>query len=138
MGKKLTQASSNKAKIVIYVIIRTALVLLICLAGVRGIHGLKEWFSSLRGILIFCVLFMLSLVWSLYPLIHLRDFLIFYENGICINGKKYFFTEIGKVGFCDYQTGIITHQMMQTDLRNFDVTYVERPKRAYNEAYFNQ
>lgn len=137
MGEKLAQASSNKTKIAICTLVRICLVIVICFAGVRGLSGLKLWFSSLKGMIIFCVLFVIGLVWGLYPLIHLRDLLIFYENGICINKRKYFFSEIGTIGFCDYQTGILTHQMMQTDLRNFDVTYLSRPKRAYNQAYLN-
>lgn len=137
MGEKLAQAFPNKTKIAICIVVRTCLVIVICLAGVRGINGIKEWFSSLKGIVIFCVLFAIGIFWGFYPLIHLRDLLIFYENGICVNKRNYLFSQIGKIRFCDYQTGILTHQMMQTDLRNFDVTYLARPKRAYNQAYLN-
>ncbi len=137
MGKELTQANINKAKIFIYVLCRVLIVVIICLAGVRGISGLKEWFSSFEGAIKFILLFTIGLIWGGYPLIHLRDSLVFYENGIAVNGKEYLFSTIGSITFYDYHYGIMTQQFMNTDLRNFNVTYIERPKKAYNEAYLN-
>ena len=137
MGKELTNANINKEKIVIYVLCRVLIVVIICLAGVRGISGLKEWFSTLEGAIKFILLFTIGLIWGLYPLIHLRDSLVFWENGIAVNGKEYLFETIGSITFCDYNYGIMSQQFMKTDLRNFNVTYIKRPKKAYNEAYLN-
>ena len=138
MGKMLTQASINKTKIFLYVLCRVIIVLIICLAGVRGFNGLKEWFSSFAGIMKFSILFIIGMAIGLYPLIHLKDSLKFYENGIAVNGNEYLFSEIGDITFGDYRSGIMTQQLMKTNLRNFNVTYINKPKKAYNQAYFNQ
>lgn len=138
MGRMLTQANLNKTKIFLYVLCRVIIVIIICLAGVRGFNGLKEWFSSFAGIMKFSILFIIGMAIGLYPLIHLRDSLAFYENGISVNGREYLFSDIGDITFCDYRSGIMTQQLMKTNLRNFNVTYIEKPKKAYNDAYLNQ
>lgn len=138
LGVRLTEAVPDKKKIIFYTVCRTAVAIVICLAGSGGIYGMGKWFTSLSGILIFTVLWAVFLAIGLFPLVHFRDSLVFYENGICYHGRNYLFSQLGSVSFRDFQSGLMTHNMMDTDLRNFDVTYLERPKRQYNRAYMNK
>lgn len=138
LGERLTEAVPNKLKIFLHTACRTALAVVISLAGSGGIHGIGEWFTNLRGIFIFFFLWIVFLAIGLYPLKHLKDSLVFYEYGICYHGINYLFSELGSVRFRDFQSGLMVHNMMDTDLRTFDVTFLERPKRQYNRAYMNQ
>lgn len=138
LGKELAEAFPDKTKIILSMICRTTLVLVICLAGVKGFSGLIEWFRTLRGIVIFFVIFIPSLLWGLFPLTHLKDKLKFYENGVVVNSYVYLLSELGTITFHDYSSGLKTEQYMKTQLRNFNVTYIKRPKKAYNQAYMNQ
>lgn len=137
LGQKLSEAGADKTKITIHTICRIIIVLLVCFAGVRGFSGLKLWFSSLKGILIFMTIFIPSLIWALYPLVHLQDRLKFYENGLSLNGHIYFHKEIGTISFYDYSYGIKNEQYMKGKFHIFNVTYIVRPKKAYNDAYLN-
>lgn len=138
LGRKLEQAYPDKKKIVLHTVCRTAAAIVICLAGSGGIRGMGKWFTSPGKILFFLVLWGIFLIIGLFPLKHLNDTLVFYENGICYNGISYSFSRIGTVRFRDYQSGLMVHSRMDTDLRTFDVTFLERPKRQYNKAYMNQ
>ena len=137
LGKKLTEAQADKKKIVLHVSMRTLLVLIITLAGVKGINGLIEWFSSWKTILMFFLLFIPSLLWGLFPLTHLKDKLKFYELGMSINGHIYLYQDIGMLTFYDYTYGIKTEQYIKSNVKNFNVTYIYRPKRYYNKDYLN-
>lgn len=138
LGTRLEQAYPDKMKIALHTVCRTALAIVISLAGSGGIHGIEQWFDSAGGIVIFLCLWAVFLAIGLFPLVHLRDSLVFYENGICYHGRNYLFSQLGPVRFRDSKSGIITHCMMDTDLRTFDVTFLERPKRQFNKAYLNQ
>lgn len=138
LGAKLTEAVPNKLKIALHAVCRTVIAVVICLAGSGGIRGMGKWFTGPGSILFFLGLWAVFLAIGLYPLVHLKDSLVFYENGICYHGTNYLFSQIGSVGFRDYHSGLMVHTMMDTDLRTFDVTFLERPKRQYNKAYLNQ
>lgn len=138
LGKALAEAFPDKTKIILYTLGRILIILVICLAGVRGLSGLKEWFHTIRGVIIFFVIFVPSLLWGLFPLLHLKDKLTFYENGVVVNSCPYLLSELGPITFQDYSSGLKTEQYMKTELRNFNVTYIKRPKKAYNKAYMNQ
>lgn len=138
LGSKLTEAVPNKGKIALHAVCRTAIAVVISLAGAGGIHGIGKWFKSPGGILLFVGLWAVFLAIGLWPLKHLKDSLGFYENGICYHGINYLFSQLGSIRFRDYHSGLMTHVMMDSDLRTFDVTFLERPKRQYNKAYLNQ
>ena len=95
-------------------------------------------FADIKGIVTLLVLWAIILAIGLFPLKHLKDSLIFYENGICYHGINYLHSQLGPIRFRDSHYGIIVHNMMDTDLRTFDVTYLKRPKYYYNQAYMNQ
>lgn len=73
---------------------------------------------------------------GLFPLIHAGDYLAFYQNGIVYKKKRYLWSELGKVGWRDFTHGGLFHSvMMDTSKKVFNVTYLEHPKKHYNEAY---
>lgn len=137
LGRSLAEAEADKKKIILHAGIRILLVIVIALAGVKGIDGLREWFSSWKSILMFLLIFIPSLLWGAYPLTHLKDKLRFYERGMSFNGRMYLYEDIGTLTFCDYTYGIKTEQYMKSNARSFNVTYIYRPKRAYNKAYLH-
>lgn len=138
LGAQLTQAVPDKPKIILHTVCRTAIIVFAAFAGSGGIHGIGKWFNNLKGIVIFFVLWAIFLAIGLFPLIHLKDSLIFYENGICCHGMNYLHSQLGSIRFRDVQSSGIVHNMMDTDLRTFDVTFIKRPKYYYNQAYMNQ
>lgn len=138
LGIRLDEAVPDKKKIALHTVCRTAIAIVICLAGSGGLKGAGKWFDSAGSIIFFFALWAVFLVIGLFPLVHLKDSLVFYENGICYHGIKYLFSQLGSVRFRDFHSGFITHNMMDTDLRSFDVTYLDRPKRHFNKAYMNQ
>lgn len=138
LGAKLAEALPDKGKILLHTACRTALAIIISLAGSGGIRGMGKWFASFRGIAIFSVLWIAFLAVGLYPLVHFKDSLEFYENGISYKGRRYLLSQLGAISFRDYSYGLKTSCMMDTDARVFDVTFLERPKRAFNKAYMNR
>lgn len=138
LGAQLTQTTADKPKIILHTVCRTAVVIVLCLAGSGGIHGIGNWFHNLKGIVMFFFLWAVFLAIGLFPLVHLKDSLVFYENGICYHGINYLHSQLGPIRFRDFRSGLTEHRMMDTDLRTFDVTYLKRPKYYYNHAYLNQ
>lgn len=140
LGAQLTQAPLDKSKIILHTVCRTAIAVFLCIACPGGIQGIGSMFADIKGIIILLILWAITLAIGLFPLIHLKDSLVFYENGICYHGVNYLHTQLGPIRFRDFRGGIniIVHTMMDTDLRTFDVTYLKRPKYYYNQAYMHQ
>lgn len=134
LGAPLTQAEPDKPKIILHTVCRTAIAIFVSLAGSGGIHGMGKWFADIKGIIIFLFLWTVFLAIGLFPLKHLKDSLVFYENGICYCGLCYLYSRLGSIQFRDVRSHIIVHNMMDTDVRTFDVTYLKRPKYFYNQA----
>lgn len=138
LGMKLTEARADKPKIFLWTAIRTTVAILLSLAGTISNGGFAWWFASLRGIMILTVLWMIFLAFGLFPLVHLRQYLIFYQYGFCYCGRNYLFSQTGSVRFRDIHMGLMTHCRMQTEIRSFDVTWIKQAVKQYNRAYFNQ
>lgn len=134
LGAPLTQTEPDKPKIILHTVCRTAIAIFVCLAGSGGTHGMEKWFADVKGIIIFFFLWTVFLAIGLFPLIHLKDSLVFYENGICYRGICYLYSQLGSIRFRDLRSHIIVHNIMDTDLRTFDVTYLKRPKYYYHQA----
>lgn len=137
LGTKLAEALPDKGKILLHTVCRTAIAVVISLAGSGGIGGMGKWFTSLRGIVIFSILWIIFLAIGLYPLVHFKDSLEFYENGISYKGRRYLLSQLGSIRFRDFQYGLKTRCMMDTGVRTFDVTFLKQPKREFNRAYMN-
>ena len=138
LGAPLTQAYPDKTKIILHTVCQTAIAVFLDFACPGGIQGIERMFADIKGIVTLLILWAISLALGLFPLIHLKDSLVFYENGICYNGMSYLHSQLGSIRFRDFQSGFIIHNMMDTDLRTFDVTFIKRPKYYYNHAYLNQ
>lgn len=138
LGAPLTQSAPDKPKIILHTVCRTAIAVFLDIACPGGIHGIGKMFSDIKGIVILLILWAITLAIGLFPLIHLKDSLAFYENGICYNGMNYLHSQLGPIRFRDFQSGFTFRNMMDTDLRTFDVTFMRRPKYYYNHAYMNQ
>ncbi len=138
LGALLTQAVLDKPKIILHTVCRTTILNIVCFACSGGIHGMGKWFVEIKGTIMFLGLWAVFLAIGLFPLVHLKDSLAFYENGICYNGINYLHSQLGPIRFRDFHHGMQTSNMMDTNLRTFDVTYLKRPKFYYNQAYMNQ
>lgn len=138
MGMKLTEAGADKSKIFLWTAIRTTVAILLSLAGTMSNGGFAWWFASLRGIMILAVLWTIFLTAGLFPLVHLKQYLIFYQYGFCYCGRNYLFSQTGSVHFRDIHTGLMTHCRMQTEIRSFDVTWIKQAVKQYNRAYLDQ
>lgn len=139
LGRKLTECGADKGKIAL----RTGLHFVFCilmdivsLGGIRAIRNFAVRPPDTRIVLLDVVL---TAVISLYPLIHLREYLAFYEYGIVFRKKAYLWSELGAVEWRTHTYGgIFTSVVMATNKRAFQVTYLKQPKKQYNRAYMHQ
>lgn len=139
LGNKLTECGADKGKIAL----RTGLHMIFCilmdivsLGGIRAIRNFAVCPPNMGVVILDAVL---TLVIGLYPLIHLRDTLAFYEYGIVFRKKVYLWSELGSVEWRTHTYGgIFTSVVMATNKRAFSVTYLKQPKKQYNRAYMKQ
>lgn len=109
---------------------------IVSLGGIRAIRNFAVRPPDTRIVLLDVVL---TAVISLYPLIHLREYLAFYEYGIVFRKKAYLWSELGAVEWRTHTYGgIFTSVVMATNKRAFQVTYLKQPKKQYNRAYMYQ
>ena len=134
LGRKLSEAPRNDGKIAFNVAWRTALCILCDFAAVGGVSGIERW--KVEGPTLWDIIFCVGLIviFGLFPLIHLRDKLEFYENGIVFGNKTYTLNELGDISW--HNSGnVINSTYMRTKVKGFNVTYLKYPKKAYNQAY---
>lgn len=139
LGRKLTECHADKKKIALRTGLHIAFCVLMDIMSLGGINAIRNFSAHppSGGVVLMDVL--LTLIIGLYPLIHLRDYLAFYENGIVFRKKAYFWSELGSVGWRDHTYGGFFHGIvMATNKKAFQVTYLEQPKKQYNRAYMNQ
>ena len=93
LGKKLTQTNANIQLITLKISLRLALTLTIVFAGLKSNppNQITTVGAILTTIMIFSVI-----IWILFPLLHLKDYIIFYEKGIEFNKQKWTLEELGK------------------------------------------
>ena len=134
LGNKLSEAPRNNGKILFNVAWRTALCLLCDFAAIGGAGGIAR--LKAEGPTPWDLIFSIGLivVFGLFPLIHLRDSLEFYENGIVFSGKTYYLKDLGEVRWHN-SSNVISSTYMKTNVKSFNVTYLIHPKKAYNQAY---
>lgn len=138
LGQKLTECEADKIKIAIQIGWRTALCIVFDIMNFGGFAAIARWGEVPPRFSAVIVNVVLTAVFGLYPLIHMREYLAFYEYGIVYRRKAYLWSELGSVGWRDHTYGGLFHSvLMDTDRRVFDVTYVANPKRQYNRAYMN-
>lgn len=138
LGRKLTECRADKVKIAIQAGWRTAFCLILDITNLGGISAIQRWNETPPDIAIIILDLILTIVFGLFPLIHLREYLAFYENGIIYRKRPYFWSELGSAGWRNHTMGgIFNSTLMDTDIKVFNVTYVKNPKKQYNRAYMN-
>lgn len=139
LGRKLSECSADKGKIALRTGLHIVFCVLMDIMSLGGIGAIKNFATRPPSIGVVIMDVVLTLVIGLYPLIHLRDYLAFYENGIVFRKKTYFWSELGSVTWRDHTYGGFFHRIvMATNKKAFQVTYLEHPKKQYNRAYMKQ
>lgn len=140
LGNLLTEANSNKKYILMHAIVR----FILCTIFFIGIMGyIKKGgrvsdygtiFFAIRSIII-CLI---GIIYILIPLIHWKDYIGFYENGIKFNNKKIKFEKEESIRFRKQSLSILgRYLILETSKKNINVTYMNMPKKQYQRAYMN-
>lgn len=137
LGKKLTQAHADKGKIFFRAGIRWGLALLIIAAGLRS-RPLVKPVSFLAGFVVFLLAAAVA-AFLCWPLRHLRDYIEFYENGLCYCGRSWSFSELGEISFREVRSNrsFFADIYMDSAKRRFLMTYIKDGKKQFNRAYQN-
>lgn len=134
LGKKLTQTNANIQLITLKISLRLALTLTIVFAGLKSNppNQITTVGAILTTIMIFSVI-----IWILFPLLHLKDYIIFYEKGIEFNKQKWTLEELGNINFLNFRTNtsFFTRKYIETDVKDFNITYLKDTKKYFNKAY---
>lgn len=138
IGRKLTEAHADIGKIALRVSLRVLLAGVVILAGVRGNppQGMPD--SLWAGFLVILIA-LGAAVWLFFPLIHCKDYVLFYENGIVAGGRRWTLDELGEISFMDVRSNysVFTRTYMCTSVRKFNMTYIKDGKKNFNRAYLN-
>lgn len=142
LGRKLTEAYSDKKIIIAAVIIRFCIVLFFefaILGDVKSRIGFEEFFDTQAMIrIVFINVIMIG--FCLFPLRHIKDYMIFYEKAICYKGKIYMLDSLLPVSWSYsiipiplfwYQNEMITKQKV------FNIAYMKDVDKQFNRAYLN-
>ena len=139
LGRMLAECPADKLKIVIQAGWRTAFCILLDIMNFGGIAAIRNWGEVPPSGSTIVVNLVLTVVFGFYPLIHLREYLAFYEYGIVYRKRTYYWSDLGQAGWRDHTYGgFFRSILMDTNRRVFDVTYVQNAKRQFNRAYMNQ
>lgn len=138
IGRKLAEAHANIGKIMFRTSLRILLAGIIILAGVRGNPPQGRPVSYLAGFLA-TLIALGAVAWVFFPLIHWKDCVLFYENGIVAGGRMWMLDELGEISFLDVKSNysVFARTYMCTSVRKFDMTYIKDGKKNFNRAYFD-
>ncbi|MCM1322638.1 MAG: hypothetical protein NC218_00450 [Acetobacter sp.] len=136
LGAKLSQADVHLGKIISETVVKILIIAVIIFAGVRG-HSV-EAVRSIFGVCFFAVILLTMVGWALLPLVHFKDYIVFYEEGIEFCQKKWRFDELGEISFSEISSNVMlfTKIYMYTDVKTFDITYIKNGKKNFNRAYY--
>lgn len=136
LGRKLTECHTDKGKIALRTGLHIVFCILMDIMSLGGIGAIKNFGTHPPETSLVIMDVVLTLIIGLYPLIHLRDYLAFHENGIVFRKKTYLWSELGSVSWRDHTYGGFFHStVMATHKKAFQVTYLKTPKKQYNRAY---
>lgn len=136
LGRKLSECYADKKKIAVRTGLHIAFCILMDIMSLGGIGAIKRFPQEMPDTGIIVVDVLLTVIIGLYPLLHLREYLAFYENGIVFRKKAYLWSELGSVNWRDHVWGGFFHNtVMVTNKKAFQVAYLESPKKQYNRAY---
>lgn len=138
LGNKLTEAHANIGKILLRTSLRVLLAGVIIVAGVRGNPPQGKPVSYLAVFLVGLIA-LAAAAWVFFPLIHWKDRVMFFENGIVVGARKWTLDELGEISFTDIRSNysVFTRTYMCTTVRKFDLTYIKDGKKNFNRAYFD-
>lgn len=130
LGRKLSEAGADKKRILLNVGIRAVLGIIFMLAGI----------SSIKDNPIFALVMLLIIIFIVvYPyLSHRKDYVIFYENGVDCKGEVWPLSSLEPISWRTISMQVGSRQKMDTKIKEFDVTFIDGAKSAYNRAYLNQ
>lgn len=138
LGEMLTECPANIGKIAFQASWRMAFCILLDVMNFGGFAAITHWNEVPPQASAIFTNVILTAVFGLFPLIHLREYLAFYEYGIVYRKKKYLWSELGEARWREHiYGGLFRSILMDTDRKVFDVTYVTDAKKQYNRAYMN-
>lgn len=138
LGRKLTECGPDKVKIAIQTSWRTVFCILLDIMSWGGIAAIRQWGEVPPDMGLVLLDLALTIGFGLFPLIHLREYLAFYEYGIVYRKKAYLWSELGSAGWHERAYGALFYSTyMTTNKKKFNVTYVTKAKKQYNKAYLN-
>lgn len=134
LGRKLTEAHCNKALIYTKLGIRIGFAALIVFYVVRRTPGGP---ANIMAGIILALIGLVGLAFVLWPATHFKDYVEFYEYGICYCGQRWTFERLGNLSFREYKSNasFFTNIYMDGKGKRFDVTYIKDAKKQYNRAY---
>lgn len=137
-SRKLAEARADKGKILLRVSLRILLAGVVILAGIRGNPPNSGPVSFLSGLLAGLIV-LGAAAWVFFPLLHCRDFLDFYEDGIVFCGRSWGLEDLGEISFMEVKSSysLFARVYMCTEVRDFNVTYIKDGKRNFNNSYCN-
>lgn len=135
LGRKLTEARCNKLFIYAKLGIRIGVAAVIVFSGVRSYSG--DGPVNLWAGIICALIAIAALLFVLWPATHFKDYVEFYEYGICYCGQRWTFEQLGNLSFTEYKSraSFFTDIYMDGRGKRFDVTYIKDAKKQYNRAY---
>lgn len=139
LGRKLAECPVDLVKIGIQVGWRTGFCILLDIMNFGGIAAIRQWGEVPPTMGMIIVNLVLTIGFGFYPLIHLREYLAFYEYGIKYRKGIYFWSDLGQAGWRNHNMGggLFRSVLMDTNRKVFDVTYVKNPRKQFNRAYMN-
>ncbi|MCI8945464.1 MAG: hypothetical protein HFI91_00180 [Lachnospiraceae bacterium] len=138
LGRKLTECPADKLRIAIQTGWRTIFCILLDISNFGGIAAIRQWGDVPPEMSTVIVNLVLTVIFGLFPLIHLREYLAFYEYGIIYRKRAYLWSYLGQAEWRDHTYGgIFRSILMATNRKVFNVTYVVNAKKQFNRAYMN-
>ena len=145
MERKLAEIKVEKKKILINIAIRSIWFIIVAFLAIITPSVDKKAKITVIIILI------LSLVFTLFPLIHLKDVLVYYENKIVLKNRQITFNNPSEIQWNRQKTYFsgtrikINNSTVQESflqfmfcLNDIDVTYMKDAKDTFIRCYLNQ
>lgn len=137
LGLKLTEAVADKGKVAITIAWLLPLCFLCEFAALGGRSSISRVFTDKFEFIEFIIFTVISLVVGLFPLVHLTEKLSFYERGMTYKGKSYLWSEVGTPVWKGSGNGLFYRTYLEVGKKRLNISYLNSPKKAYNQAYMN-
>ena len=150
LGVKLRVVSSSWKEIFKHVICRSLVAGFMVFIMSFGAKMAGAFLLTEKDRILFIILCSLAALYGLAPLLHFRDKLIFYSQGMCFNNRVLKFTKNTSISWELRWTTIFGNHLIlgfttettgfkgfidSLFFSNFDVTYLKKPKETYIMTY---